>query len=105
MIYILNKRTIIYIHHKKKMDTKECSRCHCSKPLADFVGRRGGGLKTCVKCRDSSNNGRIIDPVKNREYQRNFRARNPGYDNRDRREYLKNYHRMKKQNKLLQSEV
>lgn len=29
----------------------QCSRCHCMRPSAEFIGRAGKVMKTCAHCR------------------------------------------------------
>lgn len=71
----------------EKDQTTKCSRCHCFKPVADFVGKRKQ-VKTCVRCRDTNKKPPTAErKAKLAGYSRAFRKANPAYDKRDRRAY------------------
>jgi hypothetical protein len=74
----------------------KCSRCHCKKPIADFIGKRRRFVKTCVRCRESYKNVKR-DKAVLAEYARAFRKKNPHYRSAERRKANnKRYYEKKK---------
>ena len=80
-------------------DGKVCSRCRCSKPNGDFIGKNNRQVKTCLRCRT---NCPKKSKEKSAEYARKFRVANPAYDKRDRKAYMKEYNQKVRDSKTQQ---
>ena len=82
------------------MDRKnKCSRCHGLKPCSDFVGKKAPVVKTCIRCRS---NKPKPTREKNKQYNDARRLKFPEHDRRDRRDYMYNYYRMRKEKKEIE---
>ena len=57
-------------------DHQQCTNCKCWRIQDDFIGKRGGIVKTCIKCRDKDARQKSKDDVK---AKRNERSRKMKY--------------------------
>ena len=74
---------------------KQCVRCHCNKPICDYMGVRRE-VKTCKRCRmDSKKNAKNITKAKRAEYNRTYNKTRK-VDRATRNEYMRKLRARKK---------